>query len=63
MTPKQRPVRLAGRAPTVGDLVRIGLSGVEIEGHITAVGAVLHVKVKATPLKVQPGKAKRTRSA
>jgi len=50
--------------------VRIGLSGVEIEGHITAVGAVLHVKVavlhvkvKATPLKVQPGKAKRTRSA
>lgn len=61
--PKQRPVRLAGRAATIGDPVRIGLSGVEIEGYIIGVGPVLHVKVKATQLKVQPGKTKRTRSA
>jgi hypothetical protein len=32
-TPKQRPARLAAATANVGDPVRIGMSGVEIEGR------------------------------
>jgi hypothetical protein len=63
-TPKERLVRLTGPAPVIGEPVRIGMSGVEIEGRITNVaGSVLHVKVKATQLKVKAVKTKRVRSA
>lgn len=59
---KERPVRLAGPASVVGELVRVGMSGVEIEGCITLVaGSVLQVKVKATTLKAGP--KRRVRSA
>jgi hypothetical protein len=48
-----RPVRLSSPTARVGDQVRIGLSGgAEVEARITAIsGPVLHVRVKATPLK------------
>lgn len=50
-TPKGWPVRLAGPTARVGDPVRIGVAGVEIEERITdASTSVLHV-MKATPLK------------
>jgi len=50
-TPKEWPVRLAGPTARVGDPVRIGVAGVEIEERIThASTSVLHV-MKATPLK------------
>jgi hypothetical protein len=60
--PKERAVRLAAPAASVGDPVRVGISGVEIEGHIARiVGPVLHVKVKAAPLKAKPTRrAKKT---
>jgi hypothetical protein len=62
--PKERPVRLAAPTAQVGDPVRIGMSGVEIEAVITDTStAVLKVKVKATPLKMKVVKAKRVRSA
>jgi hypothetical protein len=45
----------------VGDPVRIGISGMEIEGRITdASTSLLHVKVNATPLKMKPIKRSRT---
>jgi hypothetical protein len=60
-TPKERPVRLAGPTARVGDPVRVGVSGVEIEGRITdASTPVLQVKVRATPLKMKPAKRSRT---
>jgi hypothetical protein len=60
-TPKERPVRLAGPAPLFGEPVRIGMSGVEIEGRITSgAGSVLHVKVKATQPRGRPTKRPRT---
>jgi hypothetical protein len=60
-TPKERPVRLAAPTARVGDPVRIGVAGVEIEGRITdASTSVLHVKVKATPLKAKAAKRSRT---
>ena len=61
-TPRERPVRLAGPAAVVGELVRVGMSGVEIEGaHRWHFSNVLRVKVKATPWKVRP--ARRIKSA
>jgi hypothetical protein len=63
-TPKIRPVRLLAPTARVGDPVRIGVSGVEIEARITdASTPVLRVKVKATPLKVKGAKTKKVRSA
>jgi hypothetical protein len=63
-TPKQRPVRLAGPTANVGDPVRIGMAGVEIEGRITdASTPVLRVSVKAKPLRARPKPTKRTRTA
>ena len=60
--PKERRVRLATPTPIVGDPVRIGMSGVEIEGRIASIaGNVLHVKVKATQLRARP--ARRVKSA
>jgi hypothetical protein len=45
-----------------GDPVRIGVSGVEVEGRIVdATGPVLRVKLKAAPLRVGP--IKRVRRA
>ena len=59
--PKQRPVRLAGPTARAGDPVRIGVSGVEIEGRITdASTSVLHVKVKAMPLRAGPTRRVKT---
>jgi hypothetical protein len=61
-TPKERPARLTGSTPAVGDPVGVGVSGVEIEGRIVSIeGAVLHVKAKATPLRAKP--ARRTKTA
>ena len=61
-TPKLRPVRLSGPIARVGDPVRIGLSGAEIEARITdASTQVLHVKVKATDAEGQGGE-KRNRT-
>jgi hypothetical protein len=52
--PKQRPVRLAATTAVVGDPVRIGVSGVEVEGRIIDTGGpVLRVKLKATPLRAR----------
>ena len=63
-TPKLRPVRLAAPTARVGEPVRVGVSGVEIEGRITdASTPVLRVKVKATQLKAEGVKTKRARSA
>jgi hypothetical protein len=60
-TTKERPVRLAAPTARVGDPVRIGISGMEIEGRITdASTSLLHVKVNATPLKMKPIKRSRT---
>jgi hypothetical protein len=60
-TPKERSVRLAGPVPAVGDPVRIGMSGVEIEGQIVSIaGTVLHVKVKATMLRAKPKRRTKT---
>jgi hypothetical protein len=59
---KQRPVRLAAPTAVAGDPVRIGISGVEVEGRIVdADGTVLRVRLKATPLTM--GTVKRTRRA
>jgi len=61
-TPKERQVRLSAPAAAVGDPVRIQVSGVEIEGRITKIdGAVLRVKVKATPARTRP--TRRTKTA
>jgi hypothetical protein len=61
-TPKQRPVRLAGPTAVVGDPVRIGMSGVEIEGRIVdASSPVLRVKIKPIALHARP--IKRVRRA
>ena len=59
--PKLRPVRLAGPVPIVGEPVRIGISGAEIECRISKVdGAVLHVRVKATQLRASPKRRTKT---
>jgi hypothetical protein len=61
-TPKERPVRLTAPTAVVGDPVRIGISGVEIEGRIIdAGGPILRVKVKPTVLRA--GLIKRARRA
>jgi hypothetical protein len=60
-TPKERPVRLAGPAPVIGDPVRVGMSGVDIEGPHQRGGLGPAVKVKATPLRVTP--TRRVKSA
>ena len=50
---KPRQVRLAGMSVAVGQPVRIGVSGVEVEAVIASVDAgVLTVKVKRTSAKV-----------
>ena len=55
---------VVGPIARVGEPVRVGVSGVEIEGQIASIaGSVLHVKVKVAPLKVNTAKAKRTRTA
>jgi len=60
--PKPRQVRLSGPSIVVGEPVRIGVSGVEIEAVIGGVDAgVLTVKVKRTQAKVES--AKPTRAA
>jgi len=38
-TPKLRPVRLTGPAARVGDLARVVVSGIEVEGRIIAAGS------------------------
>lgn len=39
-----RAVRLTGAAARVGDMVRVCVSGVEVEGHITAIeGSILRI--------------------
>jgi hypothetical protein len=56
-TPKQRPVRLAAPTAVAGDPVRIGVSGVEVEGRIVdASGPILRVKLKTTQLRARPMK-------
>jgi hypothetical protein len=53
--PKERPVRLAAPTAVVGDPVRVGMSGVEIEGRITDTSSpVLRMKVKPTALRAGP---------
>jgi len=48
----------------VGESVRVSVSGAEIEAEITNItGPVLHVKVKAAALKMNPAKPRRTRTA
>jgi hypothetical protein len=60
-TAKERPVRLSASAPRVGDPVRIGVSGVEIEAQIVdASGPVLRVKVKAAALRAKSRKCAKT---
>jgi hypothetical protein len=60
--PKERAVRLAAPAAAIGDPVRVGVSGVEIEGRSARiVGPVLHVKVKAAQLKAK--RVRRVKSA
>ena len=60
--PNLRPVRLAAPSARVGDPVRVGMSGAEIEGRISATsGFVLHVKVKATQLRAE--RKRRTKTA
>jgi hypothetical protein len=62
--PKERQVRLVAAVPQAGDPVRVRMSGAEIEGIITdASTPVLRVKVKATVLKVNAVKTKRSQSA
>ena len=56
-------MRLAAPTARVGDPVRVRMSGVEIEGVITATTPVLKVKVKATQMKVKAVKTKKLRSA
>jgi hypothetical protein len=54
-TAKQRNLRLSGPKPIVGEPVRVGMAGFELEGRISRIdGPVLHVKVKATQLKAGP---------
>ena len=51
--PKPRQVRLSGPSIVVGEPVRVGVSGVEVEAVIAGVeGGVLTVKVRRTPAKV-----------
>jgi hypothetical protein len=48
--PKPRSVRLIGPAVRVGDPVRVGVSGVEVEGRIVEIAAsVLHVEIGEKP--------------
>ena len=55
---KPRQVRLSGPSIVVGQPVRIGVSGVEVEAIIAGVDAgVLTVEVKRTTAKVEPPKA------
>ena len=52
--PKMRRVRLAAASPAVGELARIGMSGVEVECVIVSVAAgLLTVKVKRSPAKAE----------
>lgn len=50
--PKPRQVRLCGPSIVVGEPVRIGVSGVEVEAVVVGVeGGVLVVKIRRTPAK------------
>jgi hypothetical protein len=55
---RSRDVRLTGAGAHVGELVRVGLSGVEIEGRLTAIdGTILHVALSAQSAKKKMAKA------
>jgi hypothetical protein len=59
--PKMRHVRQCSPLLAAGELVRIGISGVEVEAVIVSnAPGLLTVKVKRTPAKVEP-KQKSTR--
>jgi hypothetical protein len=61
--PKPRQVRLSGPSIVVGEPVRVGLSGVEIEAIIVSVDqGELVVKVRRTPAKVESLKAPQRQS-
>ena len=54
-----RPVRLTTAGTCVGEAVRVGVSGVEVEGCITAIeGTILRVALSA-----QGGKKKMAKAA
>ena len=64
--PKMRHVRLCRATPVAGDVVRIGVSGVEVECVIVSVVAgLMTVNVKRTPAKASsaPRKPKAKRRA
>src|SRR5687768_2440904 len=55
---RSRDVRLTGAGTRVGELVRVGLSGVEVEGHITAIeGTILRVALSTQSAKKKMAKA------
>ena len=56
-TSKPRQVRLSGPSIVVGQPVRVGVSGVEVEAIIAAVNAgVLTVAIKRAPAKAESPK-------
>ena len=59
--PKMRQVRQCSRLLAAGELVRVGISGVEVEAVVVSnAPGLLTVKVKRTPAKAEP-KEKSTR--
>jgi hypothetical protein len=53
-----RAVRLTTAGTCVGETVRVGVSGVEVEGRIAAIeGTILRVELSAQPAKKKMAKA------
>jgi hypothetical protein len=60
--PKMRPVRQCSAPLAAGELVRVGMSGVEVEAVVVSnAPGLLTVKVKRTPAKVTAPDAERKR--